>query len=442
VPIEVNENTVRVRVADPGDFQDSSFRTIEIDAERGIKAVVGKRRGESSMSVQTYLFDRSRGWTAASATAWVERHGKTPMSTQSFADIQGVEIFEAGRHLGETWDEQDLDEMVRNFERAKERGVKPPLKLGHDEEQQFLRQGDGQPALGWVARLKRVGRKLLADFRDVPQALVNLIAKRRYARISSEIYRNFDGLGRTLAAVALLGADVPVVKTLEDLDKALASEEAWESWRALEGSGVVGAPLVREAAAYAEGTIGGVAINDLPDSSFAYIEPGGKKDEEGKTVPRSLRHFPIRRADGKPDPAHVRNALARAPQSPFGDKALPAIRKAAHELGMEGYGERTAADLLREAAAVLLRQAPGGSAARLGSVVFDEQGAPSELVLLVDGAPLRCGIIETEHGLTLVPRLSLAHGLQETKAMEEKDLASKAAKRGGNGDRGGKAQGR
>ena len=71
------------------------------------------------------------------------------------------------------------------------------------------------------------------------------------------------------------------------------------------------------------------AINDLPDSAFAYIEPGGHKDDEGKTVPRSLRHFPIH------DAAHVRNALARAPQSPFGDKAMPKIRAAAKKFGIE-----------------------------------------------------------------------------------------------------------
>lgn len=56
-------------------------------------------------------------------------------------------------------------------------------------------------------------------------------------------------------------------------------------------------------------------INDLPDSAFLYIEPGGKKDEQGKTVPRSLRHFPIRDAEGRIDLAHLRNALARIPQS-------------------------------------------------------------------------------------------------------------------------------
>lgn len=70
-------------------------------------------------------------------------------------------------------------------------------------------------------------------------------------------------------------------------------------------------------------------INDLPDSAFAYIEPGGKKDEQGKTVPRSLRHFPIH------DAAHVRNALARASQSPFGAKAMPKIRAAAKKFGIQ-----------------------------------------------------------------------------------------------------------
>jgi Mu-like prophage I protein len=55
-------------------------------------------------------------------------------------------------------------------------------------------------------------------------------------------------------------------------------------------------------------------VNNLPDSSFLYIEPGGKKDSEGKTVPRTLRHLPVRDASGKTDEAHVRNAIARAPQ--------------------------------------------------------------------------------------------------------------------------------
>jgi HK97 family phage prohead protease len=71
------------------------------------------------------------------------------------------------------------------------------------------------------------------------------------------------------------------------------------------------------------------SINDLPDSDFAYIESGGKKDPSGRTVPRSLRHFPVH------DAAHTRNALSRAPQSPFGDKAMPKIRAAAKKFGVD-----------------------------------------------------------------------------------------------------------
>jgi len=74
-------------------------------------------------------------------------------------------------------------------------------------------------------------------------------------------------------------------------------------------------------------------INNLPDSDFAYIEPGGEKDDEGKTVPRSLRHFPIH------DATHVRNALARLPQSKISEeakkKAMQKIKSRAKKYGIQ-----------------------------------------------------------------------------------------------------------
>jgi hypothetical protein len=74
-------------------------------------------------------------------------------------------------------------------------------------------------------------------------------------------------------------------------------------------------------------------VNNLPDSDFAYISPGGEKDSEGKTTPRSLRHLPI------PDAAHVRNALARLNQTdipPAAKKeALSKIKRKAKELGVQ-----------------------------------------------------------------------------------------------------------
>lgn len=55
--------------------------------------------------------------------------------------------------------------------------------------------------------------------------------------------------------------------------------------------------------------------NDLPDSSFLYVESGGQKDGSGKTVPRDKRHLPYKTASGAIDLPHVRNALSRLDQS-------------------------------------------------------------------------------------------------------------------------------
>jgi HK97 family phage prohead protease len=79
------------------------------------------------------------------------------------------------------------------------------------------------------------------------------------------------------------------------------------------------------------------AINDLPDSAFAYIEPGGTKDQQGKTTPRGKRHFPVH------DREHTQNALARAPQSPFGKNAMPKILAAARKFGVNVSGDQRAA---------------------------------------------------------------------------------------------------
>lgn len=78
-------------------------------------------------------------------------------------------------------------------------------------------------------------------------------------------------------------------------------------------------------------------INNLPDSAFAYIEPGGEKDADGKTTPRSLRHYPVQ------DKAHAQNALSRAGAALKGDdekakgiaqKAMPKIKAAAEKFGI------------------------------------------------------------------------------------------------------------
>src|SRR5512135_214519 len=82
----------------------------------------------------------------------------------------------------------------------------------------------------------------------------------------------------------------------------------------------------------AQGEIRGTAMSDLPASSYAYCEPG-----DG--APSTRCHFPIRDANGKLDPAHVRNALARLSQSPFGERARAKVEAAAKELGIGQEGK-------------------------------------------------------------------------------------------------------
>ncbi len=93
-------------------------------------------------------------------------------------------------------------------------------------------------------------------------------------------------------------------------------------------------------------------VNDLPDDAFAYISPGGKK-VDGKTEPRDLRHLPYRDGDGKPDAAHVRNALARLDQTDIPEEAKAEARRkleaAAKEVGIE-VGEPARVADIRKAA--------------------------------------------------------------------------------------------
>lgn len=73
---DVTENTIRMRVRDPGAFQEGSFRTVNIgDKGNGISAVMGRLKGETTMTIQSYVFDKSK-WTVERARKWVADHKK------------------------------------------------------------------------------------------------------------------------------------------------------------------------------------------------------------------------------------------------------------------------------------------------------------------------------------------------------------------------------
>lgn len=135
-------------------------------------------------------------------------------------DLKNAEILAVGTWEGSqtvTFDESTLDSMVLAFAKLNQTG-RVPLKLGHNDEQAIT---DGQPALGWVQRVWREGKKLLADFTDLPTAVYEAIRKGLYKFVSSEVLLDSKVGGESfpavLDAVALLGADIPAVSNLKDL---------------------------------------------------------------------------------------------------------------------------------------------------------------------------------------------------------------------------------
>ena len=133
-------------------------------------------------------------------------------------DIPGVEIFAVGTWNGVPVSEQDLDDMASSFSKIGKQ-MKPFLKLGHSKEQGLL-QKDGYPSAGWLDNVRRVGDKLVSDFKAVPAKVADLIRKKAYGRFSPEVYFNavFGGekYPRVLKAVAILGGDTPACTTLDD----------------------------------------------------------------------------------------------------------------------------------------------------------------------------------------------------------------------------------
>jgi hypothetical protein len=137
-----------------------------------------------------------------------------------------VEIFATGNHGGEEWDEGDLDEMVANFRRLKGK-LDPPLVVGHEEDQQLLDRTD-LPAAGWVGDVRKFWDpedgvwKLGAPVESLPPEVADWVNRGLYRKVSAEIYDSpqqagLPGTGKTLRRLALLGGELPKVKTLRAL---------------------------------------------------------------------------------------------------------------------------------------------------------------------------------------------------------------------------------
>lgn len=149
----------------------------------------------------------------------VEKHAERD-ALLKLGELNDVEIFATGVHKGKKVDEAVIDQVIANY-KSFGKEIDPPMVLGHDENQKIL-QNSGMPALGWTTSVSKHTKPngevtLVASFSDVPDIVKEVIQKKRYKRISAELYADYKGNGVTLRRVSLLGAEIPEVKTLADV---------------------------------------------------------------------------------------------------------------------------------------------------------------------------------------------------------------------------------
>ena len=69
-----SHNCIRRRVREPDTFQPYSFRTIWLSQDEGIRAVVGKPKGEDKLAIQSIMFAKKNDWTLEKARKWLKDH--------------------------------------------------------------------------------------------------------------------------------------------------------------------------------------------------------------------------------------------------------------------------------------------------------------------------------------------------------------------------------
>ena len=79
--LEVTENYIHIPIENKSKFAKKTFRTVTLSEDKGIKAIMGKYRQAAKpkdrMHIQKYLFSLDKGWTKATAKAWVKKNKPT-----------------------------------------------------------------------------------------------------------------------------------------------------------------------------------------------------------------------------------------------------------------------------------------------------------------------------------------------------------------------------
>jgi hypothetical protein len=216
--------------------------------------------------------------------------------------------------------ESEFDNIIKT-------GINAPIKMARNQISKGHKEALGNP-IGVISNLSKEGNKVIA--------LAALWSKERPDDIAL-LKKMYDEGNPPNVSFELAYASSDMVNDVEVLKDCV-----------LNGLAVVGMPaysgrtpfiafssveIEEVTAELSEAAVWTRAfIDDLPDSAFLYVESGGKKDGEGKTVPRSLRHFPYKDSSGKTDLPHLRNAIARIPQSNISDSLKSSLQSKAQKL--------------------------------------------------------------------------------------------------------------
>jgi len=212
-----NEYSITMIIEEVSDY--GKFKYHWPSGSSGVTVILGLK--DEVWEPVIVRFDKDIFQDQDTCEKWYEKHPiKYEVSdamADCYEDATGVHIFTAGTAQSPEYDEDDLDTMIANFN-SQDHDV--PLVVGHADDNDLLEKS-GLPAAGWISKLYRDGKKLFADLTDVPTLIADLIEKKALLKKSVEIYNDYpDGDGNThgnlLWRVALLGADIPKIRSLDD----------------------------------------------------------------------------------------------------------------------------------------------------------------------------------------------------------------------------------
>jgi len=141
---------------------------------------------------------------------------KTINSSKEGKLLKNVEIFKSGTYRGIQFKNSGLDKMVANFHVLKDMGILPNVPVRSDHPS-FFGVGDVIDKVGgYIADLRRVGNKLVADVRVTSQKMWDKIQEGTYINRSAEIGTYDDNEGNIYSPIlyGFAWVDIPQVEGL------------------------------------------------------------------------------------------------------------------------------------------------------------------------------------------------------------------------------------